>query len=148
LRRPVKVTLWFVCAFFAVVLAAPSILSATPAEPKYLCAQCHVMDAQYQTFTASKHNAVITCSDCHIPDGFAAGLATKYTDGARHVVATLRGTKAEDIRITSHSLETVLDNCVRCHTDVEHATQADSRYCMSCHAEESHGGPAESETVR
>ena len=139
MKRPVKITLWFVCALFAILLVSPPILSATPAEPKYLCAQCHVMDAQYQSFTASKHNGEITCSDCHIPNGLVTGLTTKYTDGARHVFATLRGTKAEDIRITSHSLETVLDNCTRCHTDVPHAVQAESRYCITCHAEEAHG---------
>lgn len=139
MKRPVKITLWFVCALFAVLLVAPPILSATPAEPKYLCAQCHAMSAQYESFTASKHNGEITCSDCHIPGGFVTGLTTKYTSGARHVFATLRGTNPDDIRITPHSLETVLDNCARCHTDVTHATQPESRYCITCHAEEAHG---------
>ncbi|HWI65251.1 MAG TPA: NapC/NirT family cytochrome c [Symbiobacteriaceae bacterium] len=145
MKRPVKFTLWFIGALFALMLVAPPILSATPAEPKYMCAQCHTMTAQYETYTASKHSGEITCSECHVPNGFVSGLATKYTDGARHVFATLKGTKAEEIRITSHSLETVLDNCARCHTDVEHATQKESRYCITCHADEAHGMLAEPE---
>lgn len=139
MKRSVKISLWFVGALFALLLIAPPILSATPAEPKYLCAQCHTMDHQYQTFTASKHSDKITCSDCHVPHGFATGLATKYSDGARHVFATLGGTKAEEIRITSDALETVLANCASCHTSTEHATRPESKYCITCHADEAHG---------
>ncbi|HWI52124.1 MAG TPA: NapC/NirT family cytochrome c [Symbiobacteriaceae bacterium] len=138
MKRPVKLTLWFVGALFALLLVAPPILSATPAEPRYLCAQCHTMDHQYQSFTASKHHGEITCSDCHVPHGIS-GLATKYSDGARHIFATLAGTEAEAIRITPHALQTVLANCASCHTDVAHATQPESKYCITCHAEEAHG---------
>lgn len=138
MKKPVKYLLWLLGALFGLVLAAPPILSATPAEPRYICAQCHTMQAQYESFTASKHNGQISCSDCHAPDGLVAGLVTKYSAGAKHLVATVAGTKAEEIRITSHSLETVMDNCARCHADVEHATLPESRYCISCHAEEAH----------
>lgn len=138
MKRSGKFIWWVIFAFFALLLATPAVLSATPAEPAYLCAQCHAMEHQYQTFVASKHNGEITCSDCHVQPGLA-GLVAKYTDGARHAFATLGGVKAEDIRITSHALETALANCTRCHADSEHATQPESKYCISCHAEESHG---------
>lgn len=138
MKRSVKLVLWSVGALFVLLLLAPAVLSATPAEPRYLCAQCHVMAHQYQTFAASKHHGKITCSDCHVEPG-VSGLAAKYTDGARHAFAALGGAKAEDIRITSHALETALANCIRCHADSEHASQPDSKYCISCHAEESHG---------
>jgi cytochrome c nitrite reductase small subunit len=148
LKRSIKITLWSICALFALVLIAPPILSATPAESKYLCAQCHTMDHQYQTFTESNHAGEITCSDCHVPQGLVSGLATKYTDGARHVLATLEGTKAEDIRITNHALETVLANCASCHTSTDHAKQPESKYCITCHAGEAHGVPGRLEVVK
>jgi len=138
LTRSGKLGLWSAGILFVLLLAAPAVLSATPAEPKYLCAQCHAMERQYETFTASKHNGVITCSDCHVEPGLV-GLAGKYTDGARHAVATLGGVKPEDIRITSHALETALANCIRCHADSEHAAAPESKYCISCHADEAHG---------
>lgn len=138
MKRFGKPILWSVGLLFALLLAAPAVLSATPAEPRYLCAQCHTMERQYETFMVSAHAGEITCSDCHVQPG-VAGLITKYTDGARHAFATLRGVKAEDIRITSHGLETALANCASCHADSEHASQPESKYCISCHAEESHG---------
>ncbi|MDF2629012.1 MAG: nitrate reductase component, cytochrome C-type protein [Symbiobacteriaceae bacterium] len=138
MKRSGRIVLWVLGALFVLLLAAPVVMAATSTEAKYLCAQCHTMEHQYQTFAASKHAGVISCSDCHVPPG-AAGLFTKYTDGARHLFATVGGVKAEDIRISAHGLETALANCINCHADSEHAQQPDSKYCMSCHAEESHG---------
>lgn len=140
MKRSMKLALWCAGIVFAILLITPSILSATPAEPRYLCAQCHAMDAEYHSYLNSSHAGQVTCSSCHVPhDNLVAGLTAKYTDGAKHLLATARGVNPDEIRISEHGLDVVMANCASCHRDVEHATQPDARYCITCHAEEPHG---------
>jgi cytochrome c nitrite reductase small subunit len=138
LKRSVKVGFWSIGALLLVVAATPPILSATPAEPAYLCASCHTMEPWHESYLADSHGGAITCSACHTPHGLK-GLAFKYGDGARHVVAQVLGAKPEEIRISSQGLEIVLNNCASCHTDSAHAQQPDVKYCINCHAEIPHG---------
>ena len=39
------------------------------------CANCHIMNEQYDGWTRSSHHAVATCNDCHTPPDFIG----KYT---------------------------------------------------------------------
>lgn len=138
MKRSFKTALWSLGALLLLVVIAPPILSATPAEPKYLCGACHAMAPWHESYLANTHAGQISCSDCHVRHGIQ-GLVTKYSDGAGHLLAQLRGARPEDIRISEHGLEAVLDNCIACHADSEHATNPDARYCISCHADQPHG---------
>jgi cytochrome c nitrite reductase small subunit len=124
-------------ALLLLVLAAPPILSATPAEPN-LCGACHAMAPWHDSYLTNKHAGQITCSDCHTPPGLR-GLLTKYGDGSRHLLAQAAGVNPEEIRISERGMEVVLDNCITCHAATEHAANPDSRYCISCHADQPHG---------
>jgi cytochrome c nitrite reductase small subunit len=137
-KRFVKIALWSAGALLLALLLTPPILSATPAEPKYLCASCHTMAPWYDSYRVSAHGGAVTCSDCHSRHGLA-GLAQKYTDGARHVLAELAGVRPEAIRLSPDGLDTVMANCASCHATVEHARDPGAAYCISCHADEPHG---------
>ena len=48
------------------------------------CANCHVMNEQYDGWIKSSHRSVAVCNDCHVPHSFAAKYLTKATNGFRH----------------------------------------------------------------
>ena len=41
------------------------------------CANCHIMNEQYDGWIKSSHRAVAVCNDCHVPHSFVAKYATK-----------------------------------------------------------------------
>jgi cytochrome c nitrite reductase small subunit len=45
------------------------------------CANCHVMNEQYDGWIKSSHRSVAVCNDCHVPDGVVAKYATKASNG-------------------------------------------------------------------
>src|SRR5262245_15414461 len=55
------------------------------------CANCHVMQEQYQGWSKASHRAVAVCNDCHTPPGFVAKYATKATNGFWHSFAFTSG---------------------------------------------------------
>ena len=48
------------------------------------CANCHVMNEQYDGWIKSSHRSVAVCNDCHVPHSFVAKYWTKATNGFRH----------------------------------------------------------------
>ena len=48
------------------------------------CANCHVMNEQYDGWIKSSHRSVAVCNDCHVPHALVAKYATKASNGFWH----------------------------------------------------------------
>ena len=129
-------------AFTFVYAKGFSYLSTDPRA----CANCHIMNAQYDAWLKSGHRHVAGCVDCHLPHAGLEKWTTKAEHGFRHSAAfTLQNFK-EPIEITPADRAIVQDNCVRCHEAFVHAVFASpgpasqELSCMHCHAGAGHLG--------
>ena len=108
------------------------------------CANCHVMNEQYDGWIKSSHRSVAVCNDCHVPHSLAAKYLTKATNGFRHSYHFTRGTFPEPIRALPASRAIAEVNCRRCHEPVVDAmgtpAHAGSRdiSCIRCHGSVGH----------
>jgi cytochrome c nitrite reductase small subunit len=126
-------------AFTFVYAKGFSYLSTDPRA----CANCHVMNVQYDAWLKSGHRHTAVCVECHLPHQGLAKWLAKADHGFRHSAAfTLQNFK-EPIEITPRDREIVRINCVRCHADLVHAVAgAPARQeldCLHCHATAGHG---------
>ena len=128
-------------AFTFVYAKGFSYLSTDPRA----CANCHIMNEQYDAWLKSGHRHVATCVECHLPHEGLAKWVAKAEHGFRHSAAfTLQNFK-EPIEITPRDRRLVQDNCVRCHTGLVHdlvqaaGTARGDIDCMHCHAGAGHG---------
>ena len=48
------------------------------------CANCHVMQTQYDAWIKSSHHSVATCNDCHTPHNIIGKYAVKASNGFFH----------------------------------------------------------------
>ena len=48
------------------------------------CANCHVMNEQYDGWIKSSHRSVAVCNDCHVPHSSSPSTVTKATNGFWH----------------------------------------------------------------
>jgi cytochrome c nitrite reductase small subunit len=103
------------------------------------CANCHVMQAQYDAWLKSSHRSVATCNDCHAPhDSLAAKLWVKGRNGWNHSLAFTTGRFHEPIMITEHNRRVTESACRYCHQNVVHAidmtpARGESMSCIRCH---------------
>lgn len=101
------------------------------------CANCHVMNDQYNAWLKSSHRAVAVCNDCHTPHALLGKYLTKMENGFRHSTAFTTGWFPEPIRITRGSARVAEANCRRCHGEVVQAIEAggnEQLTCTRCHA--------------
>ena len=82
------------------------------------CANCHVMNEQYDGWVKSSHRSVAVCNDCHVPHSFVAGYATKGLNGFWHSYYFTGGTFPEPIRALPPSRKIAEANCRRCHAPI------------------------------
>ena len=119
-------------------------LSYLSTDPR-ACANCHVMNEQYDAWGKSGHRHAATCVDCHLPATGLAKWVAKADHGFRHSVAFTLQNFAEPIRITPNDRAIAQANCLRCHGDFVHAVYAspgglrNELDCMHCHAGAGHG---------
>ena len=112
-------------------------------DPK-ACANCHVMNEQYDAWIKGSHRTVATCNDCHVPQDFLGKWYIKARNGFWHSYYFTSGTFHEPIRATSVSREVVEGNCRRCHEAVVDAmgtpshAGSDAISCIRCHASVGH----------
>lgn len=94
---------------------AHSYLSDDPSA----CINCHIMTPYYQSWDHSSHAQWATCNDCHVPqDNMLKGYAFKAKDGLYHAaIFTLRA-EPQAIRPRDESYEVIMNNCIRCHTEL------------------------------
>ncbi len=102
------------------------------------CANCHVMQAHYDSWTHSSHGRVATCNDCHLPPDFAGKWITKADNGFFHSVAFTTNDFPEPIRIKERNRRVAQRACLHCHSDtVNHMLPAeaggDMLRCIHCH---------------
>lgn len=136
--------------FTARYAGAVSYLSPDPKA----CANCHIMQPQYDSWQKASHHTVATCVDCHLPHSILPKYIAKAENGWHHSVAFTRQDFDEPIRIKGANIKHLYDNCIRCHGDLVHpiapsgARAAEGRredafdFCVDCHATVGHGEKA------
>lgn len=115
------------------------------------CLNCHIMSPYYATWNHSSHSQWATCNDCHVPqDNIISKYAFKAKDGLYHAaVFTIKG-EPQAIRPTESSYEVIMNNCIRCHTQlntefvktgmIEYADtkSGKGKACWDCHTQIPH----------
>ena len=132
--------------FFAFVTDAPAYGGSAPET----CANCHVMDSQYENWYHAPHENFTECVDCHLPhENVVAYYLEKGRQGAKDVYAFTTGTIPVQIRASHRTKEIIQSNCVRCHAEtvetIMMGEQSFDRNCWDCHRNVSHGARGASE---
>ena len=71
-------------------------------DPK-ACANCHVMNEQYDGWLKGSHRSVAVCNDCHVPHNLVGKYYTKARNGFWHSFYFTTQTFHEPIRATPGS---------------------------------------------
>ncbi len=121
-------------------------------DPK-TCVNCHIMGPYYATWQHSSHARNATCNDCHVPhDSFFKKWFFKGKDGLRHASVFALRREPQVIQAIDASAEVIMDNCIRCHTQLNQefvktgriafsdVTCNNGKACWDCHREVPHGG--------
>jgi cytochrome c nitrite reductase small subunit len=115
-----------------------SYLSTDPAA----CANCHIMNEQYDAWQKSSHHAVAVCNDCHTPHGLGPKYLTKGLNGFWHSYAFTLGGYPDPLRITGRNNRVTEGACLKCHADMVETVQAgqaaDTLSCVRCHRDVGH----------
>ena len=67
------------------------------------CANCHVMQEQFDGWVHSSHRSVAVCNDCHTPPGLLPKYWTKAQNGFWHSFYFTTGDYPDPIRITERN---------------------------------------------
>lgn len=102
------------------------------------CANCHVMQGQYDSWLKSSHCAVATCNDCHLPHDFTGKWFTKADNGFFHSLAFTTNDFHEPIRIKERNRRVTQQACLHCHSEyVNHMLPVERGgemlQCVHCH---------------
>ncbi len=119
-------------------------------DPK-TCVNCHIMRAEYASWSHSSHRGRATCVDCHIPhNNIVRYYFSKSMDGARHVAMFVFRLDRETIRLNETGKVAVQENCLRCHENLtsrvsitnvtgENYKKGEGHLCWDCHRYVPHG---------
>jgi cytochrome c nitrite reductase small subunit len=102
------------------------------------CANCHVMQQQYEGWRRGPHHAAAVCNDCHVPSGTLARAAVKALNGWHHSSAFTTGDYPDAIVIRESSREVVEGQCRTCHADLVAAMGGPDVSCIRCHESVGH----------
>jgi len=109
------------------------------------CANCHIMNPQYDSWVKRSHHAVAGCVDCHLPQAFFPKLVAKALNGYHHSKGFTLQDFPEPIMIKPRNSQILQDACLRCHGELVHqivagsTTDRDAVRCVHCHASVGHG---------
>jgi len=109
------------------------------------CANCHIMQPQYDSWQKSSHHAVAKCIDCHLPHDFVGKYIAKAENGYHHSKGFTFQDFHEPIMIKPKNSQILQDNCLSCHRDFVHelvtgaTSDPNSIRCVHCHASVGHG---------
>ena len=109
------------------------------------CANCHIMQEQYDSWQKGTHHHTAKCVECHLPHDFIPKMISKTDNGWRHSKAFTLQDFHEPIQITPRNAQILQENCVRCHADFVHhltsgsTTDANAVQCVHCHRGVGHG---------
>ncbi|MFA9478382.1 cytochrome c nitrite reductase small subunit [Phycisphaerales bacterium AB-hyl4] len=109
------------------------------------CINCHVMEDHFDSWLASSHAHVASCTDCHMPSETIHGFIAKADNGFFHSWEFTFQTFHEPIRIKPRNARIVQNSCLDCHSDFVHEMKPIERggemmSCVHCHAEVGHAG--------
>jgi cytochrome c nitrite reductase small subunit len=119
-------------------------LSYFSTDPK-ACANCHIMNDEYDSWRKGPHHAAAVCVDCHLPHDFVGKYMAKARNGYYHSKGFTFQDFHEPILIKPRNAQILQQNCLRCHGDFVHQivqgakTDADAVQCVHCHAAAGHG---------
>jgi cytochrome c nitrite reductase small subunit len=112
------------------------------------CANCHVMNDQYNGWVKSSHHSVAVCNDCHTPPSFVGKYMTKASNGFWHSYYFTTNTFHEPIRMTEGNRRVTELACRNCHEHITtaidaHASAGDAASeaalsCIRCHRNVGH----------
>lgn len=110
------------------------------------CANCHIMQDQYDGWLTGPHRSVAVCNDCHTPPGLVPKYATKALNGFWHSYAFTTGDFHEPIQIKQRNQRVTETACRKCHAAItlaiegpEGAHRADQDIaCLRCHSDVGH----------
>lgn len=107
------------------------------------CANCHVMDSQYENWYHGGHENWAKCTDCHLPhDNFAIYYAEKGRQGMKDTYAFVTGNIPTAIRASDQTKGIIQANCIHCHEHIVEnivmGAQPFDRYCWDCHRTVAH----------
>lgn len=109
------------------------------------CANCHIMNEQYDGWVKGSHKAVATCNDCHVPHDFVGKYVAKMSNGYHHSKGFTLQDFHEPIMIKARNAAVLQENCLRCHGDFVHeivagsSTAENAVSCVHCHRDVGHG---------
>lgn len=114
------------------------------------CANCHIMQPEYDAWQKSSHHTSAVCIDCHLPEAFVPKYLAKTENGWRHGKLFTTGGFKEPIEVQAAGLRILEDNCVRCHAELtdEMRTEGAPSHgdtgtsCLHCHSTVGHGPKA------
>ena len=118
-----------------------SYLSTDPAA----CANCHIMQTQYDSWQKSSHHTVATCVDCHLPHDFIGKYVAKAENGWHHSKGFTLQDFHEPIMIKPKNAAILQRNCLACHGEIAHGLiegvngEPDEVHCVHCHVDVGHG---------
>ena len=106
------------------------------------CANCHIMEPQYEGWLVSPHRSVAVCNDCHTPPGLLPKYATKASNGFWHSYAFTTGWFHEPIQIKERNRRVTEKACRKCHQAmvlaIEGHRPGQAVACLRCHADAGH----------
>lgn len=116
------------------------------------CVNCHIMTPYYQTWFHNSHSKWTTCNDCHVPqDNVFSKYYFKAMDGLLHSAVFTMRAEPLAIRARQASSNVVMENCIRCHTQLNNefvktgmmtfteAREGKGKACWDCHSTVAHG---------
>ena len=109
------------------------------------CANCHIMNDEYNSWIKGPHHDAAKCIDCHLPHQFIPKYIAKANNGYHHSKGFTFQDFHEPIMIKPGNSRILQENCLRCHGDFVHdiiagsKTEADAVQCIHCHRSVGHG---------
>lgn len=105
------------------------------------CANCHVMQEQYNGWIKSSHRAAAVCNDCHTPAGLMPKYYVKAKNGFWHSFYFTFQNFHEPIQITAANRAVTEQACRKCHQQIVEAIEGAHRgetTCLKCHSSVGH----------
>lgn len=109
------------------------------------CANCHIMNEQYDSWQKASHHTAAKCIDCHLPHSFVPKYLAKAENGYFHSKGFTFQDFHEPIMIKRKNAAILQNNCLACHAEMVHelvsgATSDEHAVrCVHCHASVGHG---------
>jgi cytochrome c nitrite reductase small subunit len=109
------------------------------------CANCHIMNSEYDSWQKASHHTVAKCVDCHLPHEFIPKYLAKAENGMRHSYGFTFQNFHEPIHIQRLGSRILQTNCMKCHEGMVHnlvagsTTDQDAVTCVHCHSDVGHG---------